>query len=397
MNKVDDIIKNGPQLTHLTNSIDDYVKYSGEKVSVANKFIETFGTKTYAEMLTKAKETSETTVAATKLQDDLLSQLLKNGDSPDDVAILLGLGRKTKIAGNVNAEALNKYTKDFHTLFNPKSGKTPLEIFKTLQLDKIEDFVSNAKKLSLMDDYLGQFTKMYPNKKTPSMVKLFADSVGDEKLTAMIIKAKQNANQNPEMATFATKLQKEQLNQYLVKMEPPESVYKLLGLTGSKNPTLHVNGPNWVSYKRTYNALYPDVASKKTPIQIFEQLKFDKIDDLVTHSKELNYLADYMDQFAKKYPSKKSPTMVTMFTDAVGDEKLAKMLAAAANNPDTKKMANDMQKVQLSQMLIHGEPQPPKTVFRWMGLARNKNVADESWLHWGWYSKKFKELGFSAR
>ncbi|OWZ10908.1 RxLR effector protein [Phytophthora megakarya] len=102
--------------------MDKFARYNpGKDVSVAKKFTNTFGTEKYAQMLTAAKENPATKVAATKLQDDLLNQLLHKVESPDKVEGLLGLGKHGQnLAGHVNVEAFNSYsTRKASTLCTP--------------------------------------------------------------------------------------------------------------------------------------------------------------------------------------------------------------------------------------------------------------------------------------
>ncbi|OWZ02506.1 RxLR effector protein [Phytophthora megakarya] len=396
--KIDDIlVQKSLQFDALGNYVKEYKRLTGQEANVAELFTKKFGVENYAQMLTKAKENTKTAAAATALQDDLLQQMLKNGDKPDDVAKLLGLGRGQQMTRNVNTEALIKYTRDFHNqnripaIPDPKKGTAPLKVFKDQKLNSIDDFASNLKTLDDMDNYLVQFAKLHPNKDTPTMTKLFLDGAGDEKLTALIIKAKQSAKEKPEIAAFAEKLQKEQLNQYLAKMEPQEKVYSLLGLTKSKNPTTHVNAQTWVSYKNTFKKMYPHPASSKmTPAQIFDHVKLGKVDDFVTHPKQLQYMDDYMTQFAAKHPGKGSPTLVSLYSSKIGDEKLAKMLVAATKNKETNSLASDMQKLQLSQILMSEKPIAPNTILAWMG--GKSNLAGTSLTNWNRYNEQYTAL-----
>ncbi|OWZ10747.1 RxLR effector protein [Phytophthora megakarya] len=396
--KIDDLLAHKRmQLDSLGGYVKQYKRLTGQDANVAELFIQKFTAKGYAEMLTKAKGDPNRAASATALQDDLLQQMLKNGDKPDDVAKLLGLGRGQQMARNVNTEALIKYTRDFHNqnripaIPDPKKGTAPLKVFMAQKLNSIDDFASNLKTLDDMDNYLVQFAKLHPNKDTPTMTKLFLDGAGDEKLTALIIKAKQSAKEKPEIAAFAEKLQKEQLNQYLAKMEPQEKVYDLLGIKGSKLPWDHVNGKAWVSYKNTFKKMYPDPGSSKmTPAQIFDHVKLGKVDDFVTHPKQLQYVDDYMTQFAAKHPGKNSPTLVSLYSNKIGDEKLAKMLVAAMKNTETKSLADDMQKLQLSQILMSEKPIKPSTILAWMGGKSNLDSASLANLNR--YSEQFAAL-----
>ncbi|OWY95042.1 Avirulence (Avh) protein [Phytophthora megakarya] len=251
--KIDEILSNKQlQLTSLGGFMDDYARLTGKQGSVAKLFTNKFGTENYAQMLTAAKENTATAAAATTLQDDLLKQLLKNHESPEGVAKMLGLGRGQQIARHVNAEALNKYTRNFYAKYpNPKSGIAPLQIFKKLELDKIDDFVTNAKQINILADYMEQYAKLNPWQRSPTMVKMFSDEVGDKKLAEMLTEA----TKNPEMKKFATDMQRAHLSEILRsnKPVPPKTVFKWMHL--QLKGSLNVADSSWVNWG-WYNSIY---------------------------------------------------------------------------------------------------------------------------------------------
>ncbi|OWY94802.1 LOW QUALITY PROTEIN: hypothetical protein PHMEG_00035363 [Phytophthora megakarya] len=189
--------------------MDKFARYNPGK-DCGQEITDTFGTEKYAQMFTAAKENSATKVTVTKLQDDLLNQLLHKVESADKVEGQLGLGKhRQNLAGYVNVEAFNSYKKSFNAMYSkPDSWKIPLQIFTQLKLDKIDDFFTHTKQLNY-------FAKLKPGKKTPSMLLVFVDKIGDEKMAKMLAAV----TMNPKTNKFATDMQRAQLGQLLVSKE----------------------------------------------------------------------------------------------------------------------------------------------------------------------------------
>lgn len=169
----------------------------------------------------------------------------------------------------------------------------PDEVFQTLKLDQLGDKVLESPLFGYFSRYVDRYNQAYSSKKT-TMLSALSQRHEEDAVVAMIGAAKKN----PSTEKLATKLQAEQIDDWLAHTDPPD--------------------------------------------EIFNTLKLDKSADNLLTNPSFDTWATYMQEFNAKYPDQKD-SMIDIFRATFGDKDLAKMLIAAKEVPDTKKVATDLQ------------------------------------------------------
>ncbi|KAG7384326.1 hypothetical protein PHYPSEUDO_002791 [Phytophthora pseudosyringae] len=189
----------------------------------------------------------------------------------------------------------------------PKTVPSPEKYFKALQLDAGVDKLLANPNLGKWVAYVGKFDAKNPGQEATT-IKTLTKFYGDEEL----VKALEAAKKVPQTEKMATELQAAQFKQWLKEFSP-EDVFKLLKLDAG-------------------------------------------VDKLLTSPSLVTWIT-FLGQFNAKNPGKGS-TMIKTFTKFYGDEALAKMLEAAKQVPQTKKVATQLQTAQFTQWMRDGKKHP---------------------------------------
>ncbi|KAE9066004.1 hypothetical protein PF010_g27980 [Phytophthora fragariae] len=315
-----------------------------------------YGDEALIKVIEAAMKVESTKLVATKLQAQQFKHWAAIGKSPDDVFKLFSLNKAGDSLDNLLSSPRLETWKTYLKVFNQQNPKeqtsliaamsksygdeavlkmlesakgsrrsavkrleseqmerwlkmTPDEVFKGLNLDTAAEKMFGSSPLNAWGKYAGKFNSANPDKQT-SLIGVLTTHYGDDGVVALLAAAKKRheedavvamigaAKKNPSTEKLATKLQTEQIDDWLI--------------------------------------------NKDTPDEIFNALKLDKsVDNLLTHP-SFDTWATYMQEFNAKYLSQKD-SMIDIFRATFGDKDLAKMLIAAKEVPDTKKVATDLQ------------------------------------------------------
>ncbi|KAJ8522511.1 hypothetical protein ON010_g17692 [Phytophthora cinnamomi] len=193
-----------------------------------------------------------------------------------------------------------------------KLGKTPDKVFLRLKLDKAGVKLLDKPNFLVWVKYVDDFNAQNSAGMTASMVSILTTRYGDDGLAKILVAAKAA----PDTKDIATKLLAEQSQRWLSGGKSADAVFALLGL---------------------------DSGVKK-----------------LLESKVLSVWIDYMKLFNSANPDEKA-SVITTFTKAYGDLRLAKMLDAAATVSTTARIAKRVQTEQIQRWI--GDKRSPDDIF----------------------------------
>ncbi|KAI9982465.1 hypothetical protein PInf_008408 [Phytophthora infestans] len=243
------------------------------------------------------------------------------------------------------------------------------------------------------------------------------------------------AKQVPGTATFAKRLQTEQLQLWLNQGKSPDDVFTLLKLdkAGQKVFT-HPEMASWAKYAGDFNKANPDklvtlfstlatrfddetlvhmfiaaknvpstkwfaeheqaiqtklwLITKKEPGDVFKLLRLDKEGHGIIQNPLFRDWVQYTDDFRKIYYGTEFTTIATL-TAKYGDETLTKMILQALNFPSTANIAKRLEAEQLRNWYIH--KYSPQHVFTKLNLySEGVNAFDSPLFHvWSKYATFF--------
>ncbi|KAI9982470.1 hypothetical protein PInf_008413 [Phytophthora infestans] len=309
-------------------------------------------------------------------------------------------------------------------------GKPTDDVFKLLTLDVAADDLLANSKLTEWITYMKLFNQANPKKQT-SLIRTLTTHYGDEALAKMVVAAKQV----PDTATFAKRLQTEQLQLWLNQGKSPDDVFTLLKLdkAGQKVFT-HPEMVSWAKYVGDFNKVNPDkpvtlfstlatrlndetllqmlIAAKnvpstekiavqvqavqtklwlntqKEPGDVFKLLRLDKEGHDIIQNPLFRAWVQYTDDFRKIYYGTELTTIATL-TAKYGDETLTKMILQALSSPSTANIAKRLETEQLRNWYIH--KYSPQHVFTTLNLySEGVNAFDRPLFHvWSKYATYF--------
>ncbi|ETL35040.1 hypothetical protein F441_13146 [Phytophthora nicotianae CJ01A1] len=354
-----------PEFTTWVKYVDSLkAKHPKEPVSMTQTLTKYFSDKYLLELVKEAEVRKGSKTVATKVEDDLLEFWLKDGKSPDDALVEVGLG-------------MYRY---FH-LENP--------MFDTL-----------AK-------YLRVYNSKYPDKKT-TMIELLTKKFGDGDVSAILTEAKLvDATKN-----IASTLQSAQLEMWLSKGKSVDDVALLLRLYRRRDFTEKPLLSTWVSYMNTiatnnphdvhaiFSSLesqyvgrpllqileaakqYPSMentalglqtktirsifASGETPAVAFSQLVLDQAGDGLLSNPLFKNWMEYVKDFNKKNPEKQESWFQPL--RIAYQWRIENMIARAKQNPTTVNIANTVERAWRKQWVEWNYA--PSAAFKFFQLNR---------------------------
>ncbi|KAE8963669.1 hypothetical protein PF011_g28948 [Phytophthora fragariae] len=160
-----------------------------------------------------------------------------------------------KLGQRVDEELMKRWTQGVYT---PGLNKAD-EVFQSLKLDQLGDKVLAIPLFGYFSRYVDRYNQANRGKEEPMLSALSQRSV-----VVMIAAAKKN----PSTEKLATKLQAEQIDDWLIHTDSPDEIFNALKLDNSVDNLLtHANFDAWATYLQEFNAKYP--SQKDLMIGIF--------------------------------------------------------------------------------------------------------------------------------
>ncbi|KAK1935657.1 hypothetical protein P3T76_010352 [Phytophthora citrophthora] len=274
--------------------------------------------------------------------------------------------------------------------------RSPAEIvFYRMKLTKTHKWIFDNPQFSKWVQYADDLSATGTGKGT-SAISILIAQYGDDKLYKILKTAKRDSHSEE----LASRLQMDQLKYWVAIGKDPDEVYKLYGLQYAfdvlfRDPqfsawTKYVDNLNArhegaISIIPTLRKYYSDgdlfsmveaakatketesmslkledafvqfwINDKKTPVDILAELRL-KVSPKMLESSQFDLLVKFMDAYTLKFPQTKT-TMIETFTNSLGDETVAKILAAVKTNDwKVKKLAAELESAQLKMWLSSGK------------------------------------------
>ncbi|OWZ18163.1 RxLR effector protein [Phytophthora megakarya] len=256
-----------------------------------------------------------------KVDSELLQKWLDGGKSTDEVFKLLKLDN---VVDNVLAHPKLQSYLDYMRIIQAAKAddatakvakqleveqiqrwllheKTPDDIFDLLKLDQMRYDLFEKPELLTWVKYVDEYNKMYP-KREVSLFENMRPLVDESALVPMLITAK--------------------------------------GISSTERIALRVQAEQTTYWLKT----------KKTPENIFLLLRLDKEEGNLLANPIFDAWIKYADDFRDMYP-KESLNAIAMMEDFFTKQKIASMIADAANSPNTKTLAHRLNTEQLNNWI----------------------------------------------
>ncbi|KAL3663841.1 hypothetical protein V7S43_011254 [Phytophthora oleae] len=361
--QLDDAAKNllaNPLLSAWLSYMKRFNKQNpSKKTSLTTTLIAHYGDDGLAKIIEASKHVASTKVMAKHLQSEQIQRWLAQKLSPDDVFVLLKLDKAgDQLFSQSQVFTWVKYLDDFNEEFNkpftvfsvlkPKydeetlvqmliaakkvsrtekiavaaqaeqtrlwlsEKKAPSDVFDLLKLKEEQNALFTSPLFLGWLKYSDEFNLLDPEAKAVLPFSTLKKHYEVEALAKMILAA----SKDPSTSNLAKRLHSEQLREWYSSLKPPEFLFKALKLD-------------------------------KTGSKLLER-------PLFTVWKEYVELIKLMD------PTIKS-NLLTPLVKIYGEKKLVKILVAAENVPKTKKIATELQNLQINRWL--DEKKTPKLIY----------------------------------
>ncbi|KAK1941023.1 hypothetical protein P3T76_007729 [Phytophthora citrophthora] len=276
------------------------------------------------------------------------------------------------------------------------------EVFVLLKLDKAGDQLFSQSQVLTWVKYLDDYNEEY--KKSITIFSFLKPKYKEETLVQMLIAAEKA----PNTKKIAVAAQTEQTKLWLNEMKTPDDVFTLLKLKEEQSALFSSPlFPAWLKYLDEFNLLDPeakvvlpfttlkkhyevealakmilsaskdpstsDLAKKlhseqlrewysslKPPELLFKALKLDKTGSKLFERSLFTVWKEYVEFIKLMDPTIKS-NLLTPLIKIYGEKKLAKILVTAEKVPKTKKIATELQELQINRWL--NEKKAPKMVY----------------------------------
>ncbi|KUF84530.1 hypothetical protein AM587_10003442 [Phytophthora nicotianae] len=417
LTKAGDLLFYNSKFSTWLQYVDDLSKTSKEEVSAIKTLTARYGDSKLYGMIKSIKRFPEEKSLATRLEEEQMQHWVNLRKDPDEIFQLFNLAenRSDKYLLELVKEAeVRKGSKTVATKveddlleFWLKDGKSPDDALVEVGLGMYRYFHLENPMFDTLAKYLRVYNSKYPDKKT-TMIELLTKKFGDGDVSAILTEAKLvDATKN-----IASTLQSAQLEMWLSKGKSVDDVALLLRLYRRRDFTEKPFLSTWVSYMNTiatnnphdvhaiFSSLesqyvgrpllqileaakqYPSMentalglqtktirsifASGETPAVAFSQLVLDQAGDGLLSNPLFKNWMEYVKDFNKKTPEKQESWFQPL--RIAYQWRIENMIARAKQNPTTVNIANTVERAWRKQWVEWNYT--PSAAFKFFQLNR---------------------------
>ncbi|OWZ17527.1 Avirulence (Avh) protein [Phytophthora megakarya] len=451
LNKADDALFDIPEFTLWSKYLDDLdVKFPRKEMTMVSTLATHYSDEAMINLINSAKNTPGMKSLATRTNvfqkpefETWLAYMVKlDKYNPDSILSALKEHYKDDVlAKMIIAAKQAPETKTMATgLQNEQirlwqaDKKSADDVFNLLQLNKVDDNLLANSEFAVWINYLDGL-------KLPTKDWIIWSTISshytDDVLSRMLIAAKDG----PDTKIMATKLQADQVANWLSQHLPADDVFTLLQLNKATGNQLDIREfMLWSKYLddleipnkeatmvSTMSAHYKDdvvsqmliaakktanteniatklqaeqlrvwLSKKKSADDVFKLLQLNKADDTLFDSSEFTLWSKYLDDLDVKFPSKEL-TMVSTISTYYSDETAAKLVIYGKNKAGLENLATSLESTQTNKWLEGGIS--PENVFRFYQLdkAGDSLLASPQLNTWVTYMNKFNSENPSVK